>query len=136
MIVCMDARIDTSELVGDTRKNYYLIRTAGSVMSSAEIEMLELAVDNGVKVVVLTRHTDCAAEKVANDPERSIQYPDLTKKVHQRDEKVREFLSRPKIAGKIADGTLVVKEMLIDTHTHKLLDDTNQSSTVVSTAEE
>lgn len=31
-------------------------------------EMLELAVANGVKVVVLATHTDCAAEKVAGDP--------------------------------------------------------------------
>ena len=32
LVVCMDARIDTNELVGDTRHYYYVIRTAGSVM--------------------------------------------------------------------------------------------------------
>ena len=49
ILACMDARIDTSELVGDTRRYYYVVRTAGSVLSPAEQEMLELAVLNGVK---------------------------------------------------------------------------------------
>jgi hypothetical protein len=48
ILACMDARIDTSELVGDTRRYYYVVRTAGSVLSPAEQEMLELAVINGV----------------------------------------------------------------------------------------
>jgi hypothetical protein len=69
MVVCMDARIDTNELTGDTRKYYYVVRTAGSVLSEREMEMLELAVDNGVKVIVLTTHTDCAAERVASSEE-------------------------------------------------------------------
>jgi len=43
MLVCMDARIDTNELVGDTRRNYYVVRTAGSAMSAKEEEMRELA---------------------------------------------------------------------------------------------
>ena len=59
----MDARIDTNELTGDTRHYYYVIRTAGSVLSEREEEMLELAVENGVELVVLTTHSDCAAEK-------------------------------------------------------------------------
>jgi hypothetical protein len=32
ILACMDARIDTSELVGDTRRYYYVVRTAGSVL--------------------------------------------------------------------------------------------------------
>ena len=67
LVACMDARIDTSELAGDTRKYYYVVRTAGSVLAEKEEEMLELAVENGVKVLVLTRHTDCAAERAAAD---------------------------------------------------------------------
>ena len=35
ILACMDARIDTSELVGDTRRYYYVVRTAGSVLSPA-----------------------------------------------------------------------------------------------------
>ena len=65
ILACMDARIDISELVGDTRRYYYIVRTAGSVLSPAEQDMLELAVMNGVKIVVLTTHTDCAAEAAA-----------------------------------------------------------------------
>jgi argininosuccinate lyase len=41
MLVCMDARIDTNELAGDTRRNYYVVRTAGSAMSPKEQEMLD-----------------------------------------------------------------------------------------------
>ena len=32
MVVCMDGRLDTNELVGDTRHYYYVLRTAGSVL--------------------------------------------------------------------------------------------------------
>ena len=39
----MDPRIDTSELVCDTRRNYYIVRTAGSVRDGRDEEMLELA---------------------------------------------------------------------------------------------
>ncbi len=115
LVVCMDARIDTSELVGDTRHYYYVIRTAGSVMSEREEEMLELAVANGVKVVVLTTHSDCAAEKVAKSGDLRGRYPALATAVDERESRVAEFLARPAIASAIAKGTLAVKRAAIDT---------------------
>lgn len=115
MLVCMDARIDTNELSGDTRRNAYVLRTAGSVMGPEEGDMLELAVNNGVKVVVLTRHTECAAEAVANDPSARAKYPALAQMVDQRPAQWAAFLARPAIAKRIADGELLVKELLIDT---------------------
>lgn len=121
MLVCMDARIDTSELAGDTRRYYYIVRTAGSVMGPAEEEMLELAVVNGVKLVVLTRHTDCAAKKAAADPEKRKAFPALTKAVDERDQRVAEFLARPAIAERIASGQLLVKQLIIDTSTDHLV---------------
>lgn len=39
LLACMDARIDTVELVGDTRRYYYVVRTAGALLSPAEQEM-------------------------------------------------------------------------------------------------
>lgn len=120
MLVCMDARIDTSELAGDTRRNVYVVRTAGSVMSPEEEDMLELAVEGGVKVIAVTRHTDCAAEKAAADPERSKLYPALMRSLSERDARLREFLARPAIARRIADGQLLVKTLLIDTATDRL----------------
>jgi hypothetical protein len=120
LLVCMDARIDTNELTGDTRRNYYIVRTAGSVMGVPEEEMLELAVNNGVKVLVLTRHSDCAAEKAAKDPASREKYPELVKSVDERDERMKEFLARPAIAAKIASGDLLIKELLIDTSTERL----------------
>lgn len=120
MLVCMDARIDTSELAGDTRRYYYVVRTAGSVLGAQEQEMLELAVQNGVKVIVLTRHTDCAAEKAAADPEKRAAYPALTTAVDERDARVAEFLARPVIADRIAQGELLVKSLVIDTRSDRL----------------
>lgn len=115
VVVCMDARIDTNELVGDTRHYYYVIRTAGSVMSEREEEMLELAVANGVKVVVLTTHTDCAAEKVARSEELRARYPSLARAVDERESRVAEFLARPRIAEGVSRGTLAVKRVAVDT---------------------
>lgn len=121
IVVCMDARIDTNELLGDTRHYYYIIRTAGSVLSEREEEMLELAVDNGVKVILMTTHTDCAAEKVAASKELRQRFPALTRAVAERGDRIREFLARPAIAERIAAGTLAVKMVNIDTMTEKLL---------------
>jgi carbonic anhydrase len=121
LVACMDGRIDTSELVGDTRGYYYVVRTAGSVLSQAEQEMLELAVENGVKLVLLTSHTDCAAEAAAADPETHAKFPALTSLVDEREERIAEFLERPVIRERIAAGELLVKRARIDTATDRLL---------------
>lgn len=121
MVVCMDSRLDTTELLGDTRKYYYIVRTAGSVMSRKESEMLELAVENGVKVVVVTRHTDCAAERVAATPELRAHLPALSAAIDERDKRLRAFMDRPHVAERIAAGKLAVKVMNIDTMTEEML---------------
>lgn len=120
MVVCMDARIDTNELVGDTRKYYYVIRTAGSVISEREQEMLELAVANGVKVVVLTTHTDCAAERVAADAQKRLQFPSLSAAVDEREARVQQFLARPAISQAVSQGKLLVKRLVVDTATERV----------------
>ena len=122
MLVCMDARIDTNELVGDTRHNYYIVRTAGSAMSLKEEEMLELAVANGVKVLILTRHSDCAAEKAAKSPELRAKYPAMVAAVDERDQRIAEFLARPVISERLKAGTLLVKQLDIDTATEKVVE--------------
>ena len=121
LVVCMDARIDTNELTGDTRKYYYIIRTAGSVLSEKEEEMLELAVENGVKVIVLTTHSDCAAEKAAASAEARKRFPSLAQAVDERELRTRELMARPLIASRIAEGKLAVKLINIDTLTEKML---------------
>lgn len=120
MVVCMDARLDTVELTGDTRKYYYVVRTAGSVLDAKEAEMLELAVENGVKLIVLTTHTDCAAERAATSAELRRRFPALTAAVDARQLRVTELLQRPAIASRIAQGQLAVKRMCIDTATELL----------------
>ena len=121
ILACMDARIDTSELVGDTRRYYYVVRTAGSVLSPAEQEMLELAVVNGVKVVVLTSHSDCAAEAAAADPEAREEFPALTALMDHRVRHVEDFLARPVIREAMEAGKLEVKFARIDTASDRLI---------------
>lgn len=121
IVACMDARIDTNELTGDTRREYYIIRTAGSALAAKEEDMLELAVNNGVKVILLTRHTDCAAEKVDADPAQRLRYPALVESLDERDTRVKDFLARPAIAARIASGALLVKQMVIDTSNDHVL---------------
>lgn len=120
VVVCMDARIDTNELMGDTRKYYYVIRTAGSVVSEHEEEMLELAVANGVRVVLFTTHTECAAERVAADPATRAQYPALSAAVEERERRIAEFLARPAIAARVRAGQLIVRRAEIDTRSGAL----------------
>jgi carbonic anhydrase len=121
IVACMDARIDTNELVGDTRRYYYIVRTAGSVMSPAEQEMLELAVLNGVKVILYTTHTDCAAEGAAANPEQREKFPALIDLMDDREARIKQFYERPVIQKAIEDGELLIKRARIDTEIDKLV---------------
>jgi carbonic anhydrase len=120
MVVCMDARIDTNELVGDTRKYYYVIRTAGSALNTQEQEMLELAVENGVKVLLLTRHTNCAAEGAERDPAQRARYPELVRALDERSAREAALIARPTLASRIARGALLVRHAEIDTATARM----------------
>lgn len=121
LVACMDGRLDTNEIVGDTRRYYYVLRLAGSVLSTKEEEMLELAVANGVKVLVFTTHSDCAAEKVAKDPARRADFPTLSAAVDEREARFRAFLARPKINKRVGEGELLVKWMDLDTQTERVM---------------
>lgn len=121
IVACMDARIDTNELVGDTRRYYYIVRTAGSVMSPAEQEMLELAVLNGVKVILYTTHTDCAAEAAAADPDKREKFPALIDLMDEREARIQQFYERPVIQQAVDAGELLIKRARIDTETDKLV---------------
>jgi len=115
LVACMDARLDTNEIAGDTRRYYYVLRLAGSALAVKDEEMLELAVANGVKVVVFTTHTECAAEKVAADPEQAKLYPELVQAVKERGIRLHDFLSRPVIVKHLNAKDLIVKWVDLDT---------------------
>lgn len=119
IVACMDGRLDTNEIAGDTRRYYYVLRLAGSVLSVKEEEMLEFAVSNGTRVVVFTTHSDCAAEKMAADPARRPQFPELAKAIGERDARFAEFMARPLIRERIAHGELLVKRINLDTRTER-----------------
>jgi hypothetical protein len=115
LVTCMDARLDTNEIAGDTRRYYYVLRLAGSVLEPKEEEMLELAVANGVEVVVFTTHTDCAAEKAAKDAASRARYPNLVAAIGEREMRFNEFMNRPAISSRLKEGKLLVKWMDLDT---------------------
>lgn len=121
LLACMDARLDTNEIVGDTRRYYYVLRLAGSALARKDEEMLELAVSNGVKVVVFTTHTDCAAERVAADPAKRTLYPALAKAVDERRLRFDEFRALPVIRDRMRSGELMVKWVDLDTMTERAL---------------
>lgn len=116
LVTCMDARLDTNEIAGDTRRYYYVLRLAGSVLEPKEEEMLELAVANGVEVVVFTTHTDCAAEKAAKNAASRARYPNLVTAIEEREMRFNEFMNRPVISSRIKEGKLLVKWMDLDTN--------------------
>ena len=121
LVTCMDARLDTNEIAGDTRRYYYVLRMAGSALDEKDEDMLELAVNNGVEVVVFTTHTDCAAEKMAKNPEQRKQYPNLAKAVDERQSRFHEFLKRPGIESRVAAHKLLVKWVDLDTSNERAI---------------
>ncbi len=83
--------------------------------------MLQLAVAKGVKVVVFTTHTDCAAERVAADPEQRKRFPQLAKAVDERQFRFDEFNQSPLIRERTEKKELLVKWMDLDTLNERVM---------------
>jgi hypothetical protein len=64
---------------------------------------------------LFTTHSDCAAEKVSKDLDKSKTFPELSKAVLRRDQRFQEFLQRPLIKDKIDKKELIVKWAHLDT---------------------
>jgi len=121
LVMCIDPRLDARVVVGDTRDYYDVLRIPGSVLSEETIEAIELGVkEHRVKVVLFTRHTDCAMEKVAGTAE-AHHFPALSEAVSERDAMFQQLLARPIIAERIASGELIVRCFTIDTETDRLM---------------
>ena len=90
-------------------------------MSPKEEEMLELAAEHGVKAIILTTHSDCAAEKAAKNPALRARFPELSAAVDERAARARELIERPAIATKIQKGELIVRHAHIDTATDEII---------------
>lgn len=120
-VMCMDPRLNSEVILGDSRGYYDVVRLPGSVLSDEMIEAIELAVEeHAVELVLFTTHTDCAMEKVAASHE-AHRFPGLSNLVHKREEKFEELLRRPAIAERVKSGKLLVKRFKIDTATGSLL---------------
>lgn len=114
ILLCMDARLHDDELTGDSRQLYYIIRTAGSVLPKVEQDMLELSIEKGVEVIVLTTHEDCSAEKASKDKVMSKKLPYLCDAVKSRQKDIQDFLARPSIKERIESGKLIIVYAHID----------------------
>ena len=120
-VMCMDPRLNSEVVLGDSRGYYDVVRLPGSVLSNEMIEAIELGVkEHKVELVLFTTHTDCAMEKVAKS-EAAEHFPALSNAVHKREEMFQALLNRPLIAEHIKEGKLLVKRFRIETTTGKLL---------------
>jgi carbonic anhydrase len=71
---CIDSRVPP-ELVFDCGLgDLFVIRTAGQVMDSAALASLELAVEEGIKLVMVLGHQDCRTVKAAIQAADKSQY--------------------------------------------------------------
>lgn len=121
IVMCVDPRLDARVVLGDSRDYYDVLRIPGSILSEEAIEAVELGVEKHVvKVVLITRHTDCAAEKVAASQDAD-HFPALSDAVRSREAMFDELLARPIIAKRIASGDLIVRRFMIDTETDRLI---------------
>lgn len=122
-VMCMDPRLNSEVILGDSRGYYDVVRMPGSVLSGEMIEAIELAVEeHQVELVLFTTHTDCAMEKVASSHEAK-RFPGLSNLVHAREEKFEELMKRPAIQERVKSGKLLVKRYKIDTATGSLMAD-------------
>ena len=121
LILCIDPRLDGNVVVGDSRDYYDIMRLPGSILSEEAIESVELSVlKHNVKVVLFTTHTDCAMEAVAKS-EYAAEFPALSRGVNEREAMFEKLLNRPVIAERIANGTLLVERLKVDTETQSLI---------------
>ena len=68
VVGCMDARMDTSEILGLQHGDAHIIRNAGGVITDDVIRSLCLSQRFlGTREIVLLHHTDCGLMKVTED---------------------------------------------------------------------
>ena len=124
ILVCMDSRFHVSNLFSDTRAGMIdVLRSPGSIVTDESIEQIRLAIDkHHVKVVIILRHTDCAMEKVAADPESRKDYPLLSNGVDTREIGIRKLLDDSLVRDRIAKGDLLVITGMVDTSKNRIID--------------
>ena len=99
MLGCPDGGIDYKRAVGwMTNGMIDVTRMAGSAFEPGVIENLAfLTAKHKIRLHIVTRHTGCAAEKLACDPTEAQLYPHLWSGVAERDHYFHAFLAQPEI---------------------------------------
>ena len=120
VITCMDPRIDTSAILGDSRGYFDRVQIPGAVLSAEVMETVRLAVTaHGVKFVMVLSHTDCAMEKIVCS-EDADSYPELRSNVLKRDQSFATLCSQKYVTERVRRDELVVVKALLHTNTWEI----------------
>lgn len=72
VVACMDARLETSSLLGMRNGEAHVIRNAGGVVTDDVVRSLAISQRLlGTREVMLIHHTDCGMQKIAEDEFKS-----------------------------------------------------------------
>jgi carbonic anhydrase len=120
IIMCIDPRLNSSRILGDTRGYYDVIRIPGSVITEEVAEAVELAVTkHETKLVMVITHTDCAMEHLAASDEGKHHYPLLAEGINNHAKRMQSLSHRPAILDRLQKQQLWVIEKRLDTKTGK-----------------
>lgn len=120
VVACMDGRIQMHALLGNLKLDMDCLRMPGSVTTEmAMIESIALAInEHKVKLVAILRHTDCAMEKISNDPSNPGQhrYGCLVNSLHHSDDFLELLRSHSSEAyQRFAEGKVKIGHAVLDT---------------------
>jgi hypothetical protein len=84
------------------------------------IEALRLTVRNGVRLVMLGDHDDCAAKDATESPAGQDALPEIAHELTRMPERYRALVEHPEIRRAIEDGRLLVVRVKHHTDTQRL----------------
>lgn len=99
ILMCMDPDLHASAIFANYADGTFdQYRSPGSVLSPEGIESAALAViAHRISVIMITRHTNCAMEAVAADPEKNGPFPMLTRGVQEREQRIFQLITDARI---------------------------------------
>lgn len=121
IVACMDYRLDTDQILGNSRGEFYVIRKPGAALTNETIEEIFVALHRNPSIILVTTHSDCAMEKLAHTQEGPEKFPNLTAGVLNFKQRLAELQAMPEIQKRVAAGSLKIIMRHIDTQTERLV---------------
>lgn len=123
LVRCMDARFSGRETMGGLLGWCFDLGTPAGISPPLVLAGLEVAVlVRGVRLVIFSEHSDCAAKRTAADPAWGERAAALADEIARMGKRRQEFVERPAIATRIRAGELVVVAGWHDEETQRLVD--------------